>query len=169
VIVLGILGYRQSGGRPYHTTYRLREDGNPDRILTDNLEIHFLDLVRFREEAEKDVAGNAEHRWLSYLDVETPGETVEELVAMDIGIAKAQERMEEIARGGGLQRAYELYEMSLSDETSMLNGAREEGEAIGLTKGREETVKNLLAYGMSMEQISRALKLPPDTVRQYLN
>jgi DNA-binding CsgD family transcriptional regulator len=34
---------------------------------------------------------------------------------------------------------------------------------------REETVKNLLAYGMPPEQICRALKLPPDTVEQYLN
>jgi predicted transposase YdaD len=46
---------------------------------------------------------------------------------------------------------------------------REEGEAIGLIRGREETVKNLLAYGMPPEQISRALKLPPDTVEQYLH
>jgi predicted transposase/invertase (TIGR01784 family) len=46
---------------------------------------------------------------------------------------------------------------------------REEGREEGREEDREETVKNLLKFGMNPEQISRALKLPLDTVRQYLN
>jgi hypothetical protein len=42
---------------------------------------------------------------------------------------------------------------------------REEGRE----EGREETVRNLLDFGMSLEQISRVLKIPLDTVRRYLN
>jgi hypothetical protein len=34
-------------------------------------------------------------------------------------------------------------------------------------EGREKAVRNLLEFGMTAEQISRALKLPPETVRQY--
>jgi hypothetical protein len=45
---------------------------------------------------------------------------------------------------------------------------REEGREEGREEDREETVKNLLEFGMSAEQISRALKLPLDVVRQYL-
>ncbi|MDR1933322.1 MAG: hypothetical protein LBQ57_10945 [Spirochaetales bacterium] len=44
---------------------------------------------------------------------------------------------------------------------------REEGREEGLEKGREEDVRNLLEFGMTVEQISQALKLPPETVRQY--
>jgi hypothetical protein len=36
--------------------------------------------------------------------------------------------------------------------------------AVREEEDREETVKNLLDFGMSPEQISRALKLPFDTV-----
>jgi hypothetical protein len=50
---------------------------------------------------------------------------------------------------------------------------REEGWEEGLEKGREEgqkdAIRNLLAFGMGPEQISRALKVPLDTVQQYLN
>jgi predicted transposase YdaD len=46
---------------------------------------------------------------------------------------------------------------------------REEGWEEGREKERGEAVKKLLAYGMSPEQVSQALQLPPDTVKQYLN
>jgi hypothetical protein len=36
-------------------------------------------------------------------------------------------------------------------------------------EGREEAINKLLAFGMTPEQISRALKLPLDTVQRYLN
>jgi hypothetical protein len=41
-------------------------------------------------------------------------------------------------------------------------------EEEGREKGREEAIKNLLQFGMSPEQISRALRLPMDTISQYL-
>jgi predicted transposase YdaD len=52
---------------------------------------------------------------------------------------------------------------------------REEGREEGREKGwkergerdREETIRNLLDFGMKAEQISRALKLPVDTVQRY--
>jgi DNA-binding NarL/FixJ family response regulator len=44
---------------------------------------------------------------------------------------------------------------------------REEGREEGRMEGREEAVANLLAYGMTPEQISRALKLPLEDVLPY--
>jgi predicted transposase YdaD len=42
-------------------------------------------------------------------------------------------------------------------------------EEEGREEGREETVKNLLDFGMKPEQISRALKLSFDAVQRYLD
>jgi predicted transposase/invertase (TIGR01784 family) len=60
--------------------------------------------------------------------------------------------------------------MALMREESLEEG-REKGLEEGLEKGREEgrgeAVNNLLRYGMTPEQISRALKLPLETVIQY--
>ncbi|MDR3160626.1 MAG: hypothetical protein LBU28_03325, partial [Spirochaetaceae bacterium] len=46
---------------------------------------------------------------------------------------------------------------------------REEGWEKGREAGREEAIKNLLQFGMSPEQISRALRLPMDTISRYLS
>jgi predicted transposase YdaD len=90
---------------------------------------------------------------------------------MDEGIAKAQAIMDRISRDEGLLHAYHLYEMTLSDETSMLNGARDEGEAIGWEKGLaegeariRETARNLRAMGLSAEQIAAATGLSPGEI-----
>jgi hypothetical protein len=54
---------------------------------------------------------------------------------------------------------------------------REEGHEEGREEGwkergerdREETIRNLLDFGMKADQISRALKLPLDAIQRYLN
>ncbi|MDR0759373.1 MAG: hypothetical protein LBF74_04600, partial [Treponema sp.] len=59
-----------------------------------------------------------------------------------------------------------LTEWNLEDALAV---EREEGREKGREEGLEETVKNLLDFGMKPDQISRALKLPPDAVKRYLN
>jgi predicted transposase/invertase (TIGR01784 family) len=43
----------------------------------------------------------------------------------------------------------------------------EKGRGEGLEEGRGEAINNLLAYGMTPEQISQALQLPLETVLRY--
>ncbi|MDR1950435.1 MAG: Rpn family recombination-promoting nuclease/putative transposase [Spirochaetaceae bacterium] len=140
VIVINILGFRHFPLERYHTSFHLREDQERDFLLTDALEMHFLDLTRYRELAGKDLRGNPEHRWMSFLDAQTPQKEVEELIKMDEGIAKAQAMMDVISRDPGLLHAYHLYEMTLSDETSFRNGIRED-MAINEVRARENEVK----------------------------
>ncbi|MDR1893680.1 MAG: hypothetical protein LBQ61_03165 [Spirochaetales bacterium] len=82
---------------------------------------------------------------------------------MDEGIAKAQAIMDRITRDEKLLHAYEMYEMTLSDETSRLNGAREEGRQEGEERIRE-VAKNFKAMGLSAEQIAAATGLSPDEI-----
>jgi predicted transposase/invertase (TIGR01784 family) len=138
----------------------VREDLEPEFVLTDLLEMHFVDMPRFRKLAGKDIFENREHRWLSYLNPATSREDAEELIKMDEGIARAQAIMDQITRDEKLMHAYERYAMSLSDETSRLNSAREEGEALGLVKA----AKNLKAMGLSAEQIAAATGLSPGEI-----
>jgi hypothetical protein len=42
-----------------------------------------------------------------------------------------------------------------------------DGEKRGMEKGKKEDIKNLSEYGMSPDQIAKALKLPLDNVLQY--
>jgi predicted transposase/invertase (TIGR01784 family) len=160
VIAINILGFKYFPLKRYHTSFHLREDVDRDFILTEALEIHFLDMVRFRALTDKDLSGNAEHRWLSYLDSRTPGKKVEELIKMDAGIAKAQEIMDKISQDEGLLHAYQMYEMTLSDETTRINGA--------LRKGRKEKAlqiaRKLKIRGYPVDEIAEDTGLSSEEV-----
>ena len=51
------------------------------------------------------------------------------------------------------------------DMETALAVEREEGRE----EGRAETIKNLLENGIAAEQIAIALKLPVETIKQYLS
>jgi predicted transposase/invertase (TIGR01784 family) len=90
---------------------------------------------------------------------------------MDRAIQKAEEKMAYISQDKEALRAYQMREMALSDWTSGLNHAREEGiqegreEGIqeGIVKGREEGIRaiarNLKKMGIAVEQIAQGTGL----------
>jgi predicted transposase/invertase (TIGR01784 family) len=77
---------------------------------------------------------------------------------MDTAIAKAQEKIMRVSSSKEALRAYQMREMALSDYTSGINYAREEGKQEGKREGRQEAsleILNLLKAGKSVEEISR--------------
>jgi predicted transposase/invertase (TIGR01784 family) len=74
---------------------------------------------------------HALHRWLVYFDPASPEELVEEVIKMDIAIQKAQERLAFVANDEEALRKYHMREMALSDWTSGINHARQEGNVEG--------------------------------------
>jgi predicted transposase/invertase (TIGR01784 family) len=124
-------------------------------LLTDALEIHFIDMVKFRMLRDKDIAHDPLHRWLTYFDKDSPPELVEEVVRMDAAILKAQERAAIVAGDKEALREIHLREMGLSDWTSGVNHARREGIREGMREGIREGVKevfDLLNKGKTIEE-----------------
>jgi predicted transposase/invertase (TIGR01784 family) len=78
---------------------------------------------------------------------------------MDRAIQKAEEKMAYISQDKEALRAYQMREMALSDWTSGLNHAREEGMQEGIVKGREEIARNLKKMGIPVEQIAQGTGL----------
>jgi flagellar biosynthesis/type III secretory pathway protein FliH len=100
--------------------------------------------------------------------VGSPPELVAEAVKMDEAIQTADERMALLSGDKEMRRAYWRYQMILSDYTSEMNYARDEGleEGLkkGLKKGREEGLEEgrqrffeLLDQGLSAEDIKQRL------------
>ncbi|MDR2692188.1 MAG: hypothetical protein LBB73_07875 [Dysgonamonadaceae bacterium] len=73
---------------------------------------------------------------------------------MDTAIAKAQEKITRVSSSKEVLRAYQMREMALSDYTSGINYAREEGIAIGEQQTSQKIIQ-LLKEGKSVEEISR--------------
>jgi predicted transposase/invertase (TIGR01784 family) len=86
VISINIVNFNFLPSKSFHTCFHLWEDTERDLLLTEALEIHFVDMVKFRKLGEKDIRNDPLHRWLAYFDPGSSGELVEEVIKMDAGM-----------------------------------------------------------------------------------
>jgi len=152
VIAINIVGYAfLPQVSDFQTTFHIWEDRHRDIMLTDALEIHFIDMVQFRSLQERDIENDPLHRWLTYLDKGSPQDLVEEAIKMDIAIQKAETKLRTVSQDDEARRIYEMREKALSDWTSGINHARREGRE----EGRKETARNMMANGEPVDKIIR--------------
>jgi predicted transposase/invertase (TIGR01784 family) len=157
VIAINIVNYEFLPQVPaFHTSFHIWEDTCREILLTDALEIHFIDMVKFRRLGEKDLRGEPLQRWLTWLDKESPEKLVEEVIKMDAGIQRAEKKMAYVTGDKEALRAYQMREMALSDWTSGINHAREEGI--------RETAGKLKKIGIPVEQIAQGTGLSIDDI-----
>jgi predicted transposase/invertase (TIGR01784 family) len=163
VIAINIVDFEYLPAGSFHTTFHLWEDTQRDLLLTDALEIHFLDMVKFRALEEKDIKGNPLHRWLTWLDKDSPDKVVKEIVHMDKAIESAQARAAYVSSDKEALRAYQMRKMAQLDLNSGLSYALREGEKKGEQKGEQKEKKkiahNLKALGIPIGQIAQATGL----------
>jgi predicted transposase/invertase (TIGR01784 family) len=129
--------------------------------LTDVLEIHFINMVKFRKLKTGDIANNLLERWLTFLDVKTPEETLQEVIKMDSAISKANERLNFVTHDKEFLRNYHLREMAMSDWTTGINTATEKGAM----QSKIEIARNLLGEGLSIELIRKTTGLDMETIQ----
>jgi predicted transposase/invertase (TIGR01784 family) len=166
VITINLINFEFLPSKNFHTCFHLWEDTERDLMLTEALEIHFVDMVKFRRLGEKDIRNNPLHRWLTYFDPGSSKDLIEEVIKMDVAIGKAQERLTFVANDKEALREYHMREMALSDWASGVNYARregwEEGRVEGRAEGRAEGAKelfDLLTQGKTIEEARRIMRL----------
>jgi predicted transposase/invertase (TIGR01784 family) len=137
VIAINIVNFDFPPVHNFHTRFHLREDQDHDLVLTGALEIHFINMVKYRK-AEKGVVNDPLSRWMAWLNESSPPELIAEVVKMDTAIETANERMVYVTGDKEAIRAYERRQMALSDYTSSMNYALEEGHRQGMKKGHRE-------------------------------
>jgi predicted transposase/invertase (TIGR01784 family) len=127
-------------------------------------------MVQYRKQRKKIQLDDPLNRWLVWLDVGSPPELIEEVIKMDSAIQAANERMIYVTGDKEAMRAYEMRQMALSDYTSSINYAREEGFSKGRTEGRAEGIleiaRKMKEMGDSIEKIQIVTGLPQETIEQ---
>ena len=139
--------------KQYHTYFHLREARHRDLILTDALEIHYLNMVQFRKHGRDKALHDPLCRWLAWFDKNSPPELLTEVLKMDNAIQEADERMVYITGDQDAIRAYERRFKALCDHTWHMNYAIEEGEKRGLKKGHKQGLKQGLVEGKAKGRI----------------
>jgi predicted transposase/invertase (TIGR01784 family) len=172
-ITINILDFNFIEVDYYHTVFHLFEDRHRDYQLTDMLEVHFVELPKFRK-ATADPQNPLEG-WLFYIE-DSPKEVLDMAIQANPNIAKAEELLQRLGSLEEVRRYYEAREKAIRDENNRLVGAREEGraegEAIGEargvargeSKGIKKTALNMLAKGLSEDLIREITGLSADEI-----
>ncbi len=153
-ITINILDFNYLPTTHYHSTFRIREEGT-GLILTDLLEIHFIELRRLTNQL-----AIGQHRqlvlWLLFLITQGP-ERLEELAMQEPTIHKAVSVLEFLSQDQRTRELYEERQKGLMTYAANIEGAREEGEQIGIQKGEQigiqKVAQAMLQAGDSVEKV----------------
>ena len=154
VIAINVVVFDFPSGGDAHTCFHMREDSIPALMLSDALEVHFINMVRWGRQVEKDME-NPLHRWLVWLDVNSPPELVKEVICMDSAIKAADEKKYYLTQEWQEWDLQLHRQLAIMDYNSEMNYAREEGEQKGEDKKAIEIARNALAEGLSVEFVQK--------------
>jgi predicted transposase/invertase (TIGR01784 family) len=111
--------------------------------LTDKLEIHFLELPKYKNKSVKDM--NRMEKWAAYFSPSTPDEELAEIAASEDAIQEAMEVEDMFTKDEVAKRSYEKAEKFRRDQAAQLKYAEEEGRKEGEKIGEEKGIKAMIA------------------------
>lgn len=156
-IGINILDHTYIELESYHTTFHLYEDQERHYMLTDILELHFIECPKFRSQPF-DITDPL-HRWLRFLEQNTSTEQLEELIKVDDVIREAEARLAYLASDEETRRRYAMREKMLHDRASLMDDARRAGLKEGAEQENRRIATSMLKEGMELSLISKITKL----------
>jgi conserved hypothetical protein (putative transposase or invertase) len=158
-ITINILDFNYIFVDEYHSVFHLWEDFHQDCKLTDILEIHFLELPKFRK-ARPNLSKPLD-RWLIFIE-DSPEEVRKMAMNNDPMIAEAEKLLERLGSLDEVKRYYEAREMAIHDEVTRITGAKAEG----IMEGKLEAARKMLAKQMPEELITEITGISLDELRK---
>ena len=153
VITINILDFNYLDIDSFHSKFHLWEDNKKEFLLTDLIEIHFIEMPKFNQLIKKDIINNSLQRWLKFLDKSISEDELKELLKMDKSIKKAEKKLEYLSQDPEARKLYEARENAKIEYNSDIDLATKKGEEKGLAKGKMETVVKALKRDLDVEVI----------------
>ena len=158
----------------YHTKWQIREERNKELILTNDFEIHIIEI----EKAIKSLKENKQDKiaqWMSFFDNPNSME-VKNMSKENEDINEALEQLRRLSSNKQLREIIEREERIERDRRAELQFAIEEGleqgREQGIKEGRNQEKKNIinkfLEKGMEIEEISKLLELSKEEIEKIL-
>jgi predicted transposase/invertase (TIGR01784 family) len=177
VIAINIVAFDFPPSLNYHTCFHLKEDREPDIILTNSLEIHFVNMVKYyrvfgsKLKKEEILLGDLVRDeplvpWLVFFDKKSTPELLEEAVKMNTAIQAANERMVYLSGDEDAIRLYEIRFKAACDWTSEHNYAIRTGMEKGHAEEKLEIARKMKNAGRSFSEIAEFTGLPPETIEK---
>ena len=155
----------ENSDKNIHNCYHLYSESNRDLCLTDDLEVHVLELPKLRNNLKIDrrLLG-----WLEFFEEEEEGKNMDAVIEKNPKLTRAEELFKRFTENEELNR----YEAKVKYERDLrywaecyaekkYNEAREEGEH----KKAVETAKNALSMNLTPEQIASLTGLSVEVIQ----
>ena len=153
-ISIWITAYNVFDEGPFHERARLKRDYE-NIVLTDKLEIHYIQLPKFKEKCKR--VQNELEGWLTFIQ----NDNVEEIRMIDNEyIQKAEDEYEYLMGDAAERRLAELREKAIRDEAAGLKSARQKG----IEEGIKKTAKKMLAENIDIEVKIRVTGLTKEEI-----
>ena len=157
--------------KQYHTIWRLYEENNKEHSPLDSLQVHFIELEKFRN-SNPDLK-NKLNQWLTFIDTENE-KWVESVMEENEKIKEAYDLKEEFTADNETEEFLYKYEIWKMDQKEFIKEAREEGEKSGLEKGEKlgeqknqiKVVKAMLKKNMDINEISEITGLSKEEIEK---
>ena len=166
------------------TIWSIREKDNPEKVLTDLLEIRIINLKRIREAYQKD-KDSKKNQWVMFLEDPNSRE-VQEIMEKNEDVKKAVVTVREMSEDEKMERLAELRQKAIMDEKALYNTGiregkelgekigREAGEKIGRATGKEEgkhenkieVIKRMLNANLSIDLIKECTKATDEEIEE---
>jgi predicted transposase/invertase (TIGR01784 family) len=164
-VSINILNFKALKKIKYHSAHRIKDlDDNTE--LTDQLEIHFIELEKFTKDLP-DLKKTLD-RWIYFLkhaEKFTKDNLPEELKEVE-PIKKASELLDKVSLNDEEREIYEARLKLLRDEEGAIETARLRGVEEGEKNKLKEIVKKSLQMNLSIEQINQLTGLKPDEIEK---
>ena len=151
----------------FHTVWNLRERNNTNKIITNDIELHILEIPKIKE---KDLVKNELAQWLKF--IENPeNEEVNKMLENNDFFKQAREELSYLSGDPDFQELVRSRAFFLMDQHSLNEQAKREGLKQGLEEGRErgivegkkegkkEGIKEGIREGEKQEKVKMAKKL----------
>jgi len=135
-------------------------------MLTDMVEIHFLELPKFRRKQNKNYKDNEIERWLAFLEKDIPEGILKELMDLEPAIKKAEKRIEYLSSDEETMNTYWERERSLHERANMINSAEKRGKEDGINLAKR--IFKLASTGESISNIAKICEISEGEVKGIL-
>ena len=166
----------------YHTVWKLKDEVHPELGNLEGLEIHFIELEKFRK-ANPDMHEKL-NQWLALIDTEDK-ERVDVAMKENDKVKEAINKVDDFMSDEEAREIVRLKEKWQMDYDSSISSAKEEGLAEGLEKGlaeghaegiaeghieeKNEIARKLLLKNIDIEEIADITSLSKDEILKIKN
>ena len=147
----------------YHTVWRLYEDDNKEHKPLDSLQVHFIELEKFRM-SNPDLSIKL-NQWLAFIDTENE-KWVKSVMEENDKIKEAYRLKEQFTLDDETEELLYKYEIWKMDQKELIKEAREEGLKEGEEKNQVKIVKAMLKKNIGIETISEITGLSKEEIEK---